>query len=48
MPQQFKGVVNVDITDSVPDWEPYTQAALVEIAIDRLEDRDAAGGLLNR
>jgi arylsulfatase A-like enzyme len=21
----FKGVVNVDITDSVPDWEPYTQ-----------------------
>jgi hypothetical protein len=24
------------------------EAALVEIAIDRLEDRDAAGGLLNR
>jgi hypothetical protein len=21
----FKGVVNVDIRDSVPDWEPYTQ-----------------------
>jgi arylsulfatase A-like enzyme len=25
MPKPFKGVVNVDITDSVPDWEPYTQ-----------------------
>jgi arylsulfatase len=25
MPKSFKGVVNVDITDSVPDWEPYTQ-----------------------
>jgi hypothetical protein len=21
----FKGIVNVDIKDSVPDWEPYTQ-----------------------
>ena len=21
----FKGVVNIDIKDSVPDWEPYTQ-----------------------
>ena len=21
----FKGVINVDIKDSVPDWEPYTQ-----------------------
>jgi arylsulfatase len=25
MTKPFKGVVNVDITDSVPDWEPYTQ-----------------------
>src|SRR4051794_27405031 len=25
MSKQFKGVVNVDIRDSVPDWEPYTQ-----------------------
>src|SRR3954454_15924962 len=21
----FRGVINVDIRDSVPDWEPYTQ-----------------------
>jgi arylsulfatase A-like enzyme len=25
MPKQFKGVVNVDIRDSVPDWEPFLQ-----------------------
>jgi arylsulfatase len=25
MPKPFRGVVNVDITESVPDWEPYTQ-----------------------
>jgi arylsulfatase A-like enzyme len=25
MSKPFKGVINVDITDSVPDWEPYTQ-----------------------
>src|SRR5436190_21496623 len=25
MAKPFKGVINVDITDSVPDWEPYTQ-----------------------
>ena len=25
MSKPFKGVVNVDIRDSVPDWEPYTQ-----------------------
>jgi arylsulfatase len=25
MPKPFKGVVNVDVRDSVPDWEPYTQ-----------------------
>jgi arylsulfatase len=25
MPKPFRGVVNVDITDSVPDWEPFTQ-----------------------
>ena len=23
--KRFKGVVNIDIKDSVPDWEPYTQ-----------------------
>ena len=21
----FKGVINMDIRDSVPDWEPYAQ-----------------------
>ncbi len=26
----FRGVVNVDITDSVPDWGPYTQPILPE------------------
>src|ERR1700733_13983715 len=25
MAKPFKGVVNVDVTESVPDWEPYTQ-----------------------
>jgi arylsulfatase len=25
MSRPFRGVINVDITDSVPDWEPYTQ-----------------------
>ena len=25
MSAAFKGVINVDIKDSVPDWEPYTQ-----------------------
>ena len=25
MTKPFKGVINVDIRDSVPDWEPYTQ-----------------------
>ena len=25
MAKPFKGVINVEITDSVPDWEPYTQ-----------------------
>jgi arylsulfatase len=25
MPVPFRGVINVDIRDSVPDWEPYTQ-----------------------
>ena len=25
MSEPFKGIVNIDIKDSVPDWEPYTQ-----------------------
>ena len=25
MSKPFKGVINVDIKDSVPDWGPYTQ-----------------------
>ncbi len=25
MAKPFKGVVNVDVTDSTPDWEPYAQ-----------------------
>ena len=25
MAKPFKGVVNVDVTESAPDWEPYTQ-----------------------
>jgi arylsulfatase len=25
MSKPFKGVINVDISESVPDWEPYTQ-----------------------
>jgi hypothetical protein len=25
MPKPFRGVINVDVTQSVPDWEPYTQ-----------------------
>src|SRR5271154_3875755 len=26
----FKGIVNVDVTDSVPDWGPYTQPVAPE------------------
>ena len=25
MAKPFKGVINVDVTDSVPDWGPYAQ-----------------------
>ena len=25
MSKQFKGTINIDIQDSVPDWEPYAQ-----------------------
>ena len=25
MAKPFRGVINVDVTQSVPDWEPYTQ-----------------------
>jgi hypothetical protein len=25
MAKPFRGVINVDVTRSVPDWEPYTQ-----------------------
>jgi arylsulfatase len=25
MPKSFKGTVNIDVRDSVPDWEPYEQ-----------------------
>ena len=25
MAKRFSGVVNVDITESAPDWAPYTQ-----------------------
>jgi arylsulfatase A-like enzyme len=30
MRKQFKGVINVDTRDSVPDWEPYLQPAAPE------------------
>ena len=30
MTRPFKGVVNIDIKDSVPDWEPYTQPTAPE------------------
>ena len=30
MARPFKGVVNIDIKDSVPDWEPYTQPIAAE------------------
>src|SRR6478672_7481886 len=25
MAKPFKGTINIDVRDSVPDWEPYTQ-----------------------
>ena len=25
MPEPFKGTVNIDIRDSVPDWTPFLQ-----------------------
>src|SRR5947209_397878 len=30
MPKPFKGTVNLDIRDSVPDWEPYEQPQVPE------------------
>ena len=30
MTRPFKGVVNIDVTESVPDWGPYTQAIAPE------------------
>ncbi len=30
MARPFKGVVNIDIKDSVPDWDPYTQPVAPE------------------
>jgi hypothetical protein len=36
MARPFKGVVNIDIKDSVPDWEPYTQPSAPEGAKRRL------------
>src|SRR5215218_6436169 len=30
MPKPFKGVINVDITESVPDWGPYAQPVAPE------------------
>ena len=30
MSKPFKGIVNIDIKDSVPDWEPYTQPVAPE------------------
>ena len=30
MTKPFRGVINVDVTESVPDWEPYTQPILPE------------------
>jgi arylsulfatase A-like enzyme len=32
MSESFKGVINTDINDSVPDWEPYTQPKAPESA----------------
>jgi hypothetical protein len=25
MAKPFKGIINIDVRDSVPDWEPYAQ-----------------------
>ncbi len=30
MTKPFKGVINIDVTQSVPDWEPYVQPILPE------------------
>jgi hypothetical protein len=30
MPKPFKGVINIDITESVPDWGPYAQPIAAE------------------
>ena len=32
MSAPFKGTINIDIKDSVPDWEPYAQPVLPEDA----------------
>ena len=30
MAKAFKGVINVDVRDSVPDWDPYTPPKVPE------------------
>jgi hypothetical protein len=40
MTKPFRGVINVDVTQSVPDWEPYTQP----IAPERRRQGLARGG----
>ena len=39
MPKPFKGVVNVDIRDSVPDWEPFLPAEGARGCAERADDR---------
>ena len=34
MAKPFRGVINVDMTKSVPDWEPYTGGTIHRAAVD--------------
>ena len=38
MAKPFRGVINVDVTQSVPDWEPYTQPIAPEGTPNVLDD----------
>ena len=46
MAKPFRGVINVDVTQSVPDWEPYTQPIALSASFEREGDTMPAEGTL--
>jgi hypothetical protein len=45
MAKSFRGVISVDVTQSVPDWEPYTQPIAPEGTLTlHMGDREVGRG----